>query len=433
MAYGCTGQSDRRNANTCGFETDPYSTPDRVHSFAAIRTSNGAHYPSWCMTFFLFAFFQATFAIIPLGVVAYFISLIRRHNMNADVPQSYVILISAATITTVVILVSTVAILHHFRNTGFNDSHLRNNECELEDEGNMEVGGGTIDIDIKAPGYLWPFVFVMSQIFMSLLWIGIFVYIMLLSGGISTACAIPNADKMCTGVYRETCESYVTACHLGNLTVVSCALDACFWVSGTISMFINSAITYRKRSLSGFNGIAEIFSSRQPTNSRASMTTSTVRPTSRIIRGCWSTPSAFWRLKRKTSSDSAGENTINLQYMSNSATVGPNAMDTMTDNAATAGAVATSINPYDDLQFTPSHLDGTRAPATPSRSRNNSVSTIKPDAILSYAHRHNAAHTPHQRPSSSSYVQLHERVDGGDSRIVAYPPTPARNILHISG
>ncbi|KAK9327319.1 hypothetical protein V1520DRAFT_57467 [Lipomyces starkeyi] len=226
MAYGCNGQSGRRNANTYGFETGPYSTPDRVHSFAPIRTSNGAHYPSWCMTFFLFAFFQAIFAIIPLGVVAYFISLVRRHNMNAGVPQPYVILISAATITSVVILLSTLAILRHFRNTGFSDSHLRNDGCELEDEGNMEVGGGTIDIDIKAPGYLWPCVFVMSQIFMSLLWIGIFVYIMLLSGGISTACAIPNADKMCTGVYKETCQSYVTACHLGNLIVVSCALDS---------------------------------------------------------------------------------------------------------------------------------------------------------------------------------------------------------------
>ncbi|KAK9384532.1 hypothetical protein V1515DRAFT_582880 [Lipomyces mesembrius] len=354
MAYGCNGYCNRQNANTYGFETGPYSTPDRVHSFAPIRTGNGAHYPSWCMTFFLFAFFQAIFAIIPLSVVAYFISLVRRHNTNADVPQPYVILISAVTITTVVILVSTVAILYHFRNAGVNDSQLRNDQCELEDEGNTEVGGGgTIDIDIQAPGYLWPFVFVLSQIFMSLFWIGIFVYIMLISGGISTTCAIPNADKMCTGLYKETCQSYVTACHLGNLIVISCALDACFWVSGTISMFINSAITYRKRSLSGFNGIAEIFSSRQPTTSPASMTTSMVRPTSRILRGSRSTQSAFWLLKRKTSSDSAGENTINLQCMKNSTTVGPNPMETMTDNAATASAVANSINPFEDLQSFP--------------------------------------------------------------------------------
>ncbi|KAK9352451.1 hypothetical protein V1523DRAFT_441100 [Lipomyces doorenjongii] len=226
MAHGRNGHSNRRNANTYGFETGPYSTPDRVHSFAPIRTSNGAHYPSWCMTFLLFAFFQAIFAIIPLSVVAYFISLVRKHNTNADVPQSYVILISAATTTSVVILVSTVAILCHFRNAGVNDSHLRNDECGLEDEGNMQVGGGTIDIDIQAPGYLWPFVFVMSQIFMSLFWIGIFVYIMVISGGISTTCSIPNADKMCTGRYKETCQSYVSACHLGNLIVVSCALDA---------------------------------------------------------------------------------------------------------------------------------------------------------------------------------------------------------------
>ncbi|KAK9431808.1 hypothetical protein V1505DRAFT_391947 [Lipomyces doorenjongii] len=428
MAHGRNGHSNRRNANTYGFETGPYSTPDRVHSFAPIRTSNGAHYPSWCMTFLLFAFFQAIFAIIPLSVVAYFISLVRKHNTNADVPQSYVILISAATTTSVVILVSTVAILCHFRNAGVNDSHLRNDECGLEDEGNMQVGGGTIDIDIQAPGYLWPFVFVMSQIFMSLFWIGIFVYIMVISGGISTTCSIPNADKMCTGRYKETCQSYVSACHLGNLIVVSCALDACFWVSGTISMFINSAITYRKRSLSGFNGIAEIFSSRQATTSRASMAANTVRPTSRILRGSWSTPWVFWRLKTKTSSDSAGENTINLQYMSNSTTFGPNATDTVTENAATAGAAATSINPFDDLQLTPSHRDGTRAPGTHSRTRNNSISNIKPDAILSYAHRHNAAHTPHHRPSSSSYVQLHEPVDSGDPGIAAYPPTPARNL-----
>ncbi|KAK9371842.1 uncharacterized protein V1513DRAFT_454300 [Lipomyces chichibuensis] len=425
MADDSNGHSHRRNASTYGFEMGPYSTPDRVHSFAAIRTSNGAHYPSWCLTFFLFAIFQAIFAIIPLGVVAYFISLVRRQNMNAGVPQAYVLLISAATITSMVILVSTVEILYHFRNAGSNDSDIRNDECE--DEGNMEVGWGTIDIDIQGPGYLWPFVFVLSQILMSLFWIGIFVYIMLISGGISTACAIPNADKMCTGLYKETCQSYVTVCHLGNLIVVSCALDACFWVSGTVSMFINSAITYRKRSLSGFSGIAEIFSSRQPTTSPASMTTSTVRETSRILRGSRSTPSAFWRLKKKTSSDIASENTIDLQYMSNSTTVGPNSMDTMTGNAATASAVGNSINPFDDPQFTPSSRDGTSAPApaTLSPSRNNGVSTLQPDSILSYAHRHNGAHTPHQRPSSSSYVQLHEAVDGGTA---TYPPTPARNL-----
>ncbi|KAK9245713.1 hypothetical protein V1506DRAFT_227621 [Lipomyces tetrasporus] len=223
--YSYRRRNDGRNASPYQAQTGPYTTRDCVHSFAAIGNGSGARYPAWCMSFFLFAFFQAVFAIIPLGVVAYFISLIRVHDTTARVPQPYVILISAATITSLVILVSTVAILYHFRNAGI-ESHSRNDGSEFEDEEYAVVGGGTIDIDTQAPGYLWPFVFVMSQILMSVFWIGIFVYIMLLSGGISTACAIPNADQLCTGLYKELCESYVTACHLVNLIVVSCALDA---------------------------------------------------------------------------------------------------------------------------------------------------------------------------------------------------------------
>ncbi|KAK9370565.1 hypothetical protein V1509DRAFT_560239 [Lipomyces kononenkoae] len=187
----------------------------------------GAHYPAWCIPYFWFAVLQAVFAIIPLGVVAYFISLIRRHNKHTKVPRPYVVLITATTITSVVILVSTVAILYYFRNAVYDDSGLRDDvECELEDERDFEVGRGTIDIDIQAPGYLWPFVFVTSQVSMSFIWIALFVYIMILSGGISTSCAIPHAEKWCHGLYEQTCYSYVTVCHLGNLLVVSCALEA---------------------------------------------------------------------------------------------------------------------------------------------------------------------------------------------------------------
>ncbi|KAK9321627.1 hypothetical protein V1517DRAFT_293169 [Lipomyces orientalis] len=428
--YSYRGRSDRRNANPYQFETGPYSARDRVHSFTAIGNGSGARYPAWFMSFLLFAFFQAVFAIIPLGVVAYFISLIRAHNTTAQVPQPYVILISAATITSVVILVSTVAILYHFRNTGI-DSHSRHDESEFEDEENAVVGGRTIDIDTQAPGYLWPFVFVMSQILMSVFWVGIFVYIMLLSGGISTTCVIPNADELCTGLYKELCESYITACHLVNLIVVSCALDACFWVSGTISMFINSAITYRKRSLSGFQGIAEIFSSRQPTTLSEAVAAPAVRSTSRqsflnrSSRRSRSTQSVFWRLKKKSSSDSTIDgNMINLQCMSNSTTVTPNQSNTTMDNSATVGAVGHSNNPFEDVQSSLSHGDGAMALPTHLRPRNNSVSTIKADSILSYSHRHHVAHTPPRRPSSSSYVQL----DGENGGIAAYPPLPAQSL-----
>ncbi|KAK9236023.1 hypothetical protein V1525DRAFT_408283 [Lipomyces kononenkoae] len=376
---------------------------------------HGARYPAWCMSYFWFAFLQALFAIIPLCVVAYFIGLIRRHNRHGGVPPPYVILITVTTITSVVILLSTVAIIYRFRNAAYDDSNLRNDdECELEDESDFEVGRGTIDIDVQAPGYLWPFAFVASQVSMTFMWIGIFVYIMLLSGGISTSCTIPHADKWCTGRYEQTCHSYVTVCHLGNLLVVSCALEACLWISGTISMFINSAITYRKRSILGFYSVAQLFSSRRHTTSRTSRATSTVRSTnhlnssSRIVSGTQSFPSAFWRPKRNASSDSMGDNTIYLQCMRNSTMEAANRMNTVTYDSA--GCVADHANPFEDT----SDGDVIRAPtAAYPQASNGSNHAFGAGSILSHSHRHEVMPTSHRRPSSSWYVQVHEPVDPG--------------------
>ncbi|KAK9479568.1 hypothetical protein V1514DRAFT_328277 [Lipomyces japonicus] len=193
-------------------------------------------YPAWCLSFFAFALFQAVFAMIPMGVVSYFMSLI---SGKQSIPPPYVLIMVSSLLSTLIILCCSLIILHQFRNS----------------RATVDI---TLEIDSKSTGKKWPGVFVLSQIIMSIFWIGIFIYIMLLTGGISTACSIPNSENMCRGIYADTCRNYVAACRLVNLIVVSCALEVCFWISGTISMFVSAAVTYRRRAISDMHGVSMV-------------------------------------------------------------------------------------------------------------------------------------------------------------------------------
>ncbi|KAK7206794.1 hypothetical protein BZA70DRAFT_114854 [Myxozyma melibiosi] len=344
--------------------------PLAIPAIGSLRRQT-AGYPSWCLSFFVFAFLQAVFALIPLCVVAYFIFLVRQHNSGAPVSQSYRVLVVSSTLTTLIVLLSVVTVLVKFHRAGAGpvkdldestaeeleeqaDLLLRRIESETrirdsvdhdpadlpqhqlqqqhQQQQQQQQLPATIEIDVAVSGERWPLIFVVGQIVMALFWSVLFVYVMSLTGGISTSCSIENPQQVCKDL--ALCSSYETACRLVNLIVVSCALDACFWISGTISMFINSAITYRKRAISSFEALSSILRQHHPSttftmasnpfssfrsarsssfdSAHATLTTTTAyhTPPSAALRVLTPTlgPTSFWsRFKRRLIELTTGE------------------------------------------------------------------------------------------------------------------------------
>ncbi|KAK9446494.1 uncharacterized protein V1518DRAFT_423909 [Limtongia smithiae] len=255
-------------------DNDDDDTFSLTASSRGANSNSTARYPPWCMSFFVFSFFQAVFATIPLGVVAYFLYLTNRRGADAAPDEysttAYLLLISVSAITNFVILASSVTILLLFRNKGgggTGSSRVRIRSQDMAPATDGDTYGDlayTYDetdtresttFDITNITHVWSIAFVLSQLAMPLLWSAVFVYIMHKSGGISTSCAIPDAGAICGGAYKDTCAAYERACQLVNLIVVSCALDASLWIAGTVSLFISSAITYRRGMFSGLSGV----------------------------------------------------------------------------------------------------------------------------------------------------------------------------------
>ncbi|KAK9458461.1 uncharacterized protein V1516DRAFT_667026 [Lipomyces oligophaga] len=229
--------------------------------------SRTVSYPPWVIPYLVFAISEAVFLAIVLAVVAYFIHLVRLHNgSDAKIPQVYVLLIVSSSISNIAILISTVVILREFRTETARISSFYN----FRDENQLDGSPFTINIDnISSEATIWPFVFVISQISLAVYWLGLFIYIMIMTGGISTSCSIPNGLDECYGHNADMCHSYERACKLSNLIVVSCGLSAGFWISGTLNMFLTSAVTYHRRPMNDLSSIARIFRSKP---SDASMT-----------------------------------------------------------------------------------------------------------------------------------------------------------------
>ncbi|KAK9383075.1 uncharacterized protein V2V93DRAFT_320722 [Kockiozyma suomiensis] len=207
---------------------DPESTD-------SLRGHWRAQYPPWCLSFFVFAILQGIFALIPLAIVAYFIALEREHNAGSDVAESYRVLVGTSCITVLIIILSTATVAIKFRDAGSDKGAVELAAEELEEQADLLLqrlecetrnitDNSTIEIDVAVSGERWPLAFVGSQIVMAIVWTVLFVYVMSLTGGLSTSCSIRDPASVCKDL--DICTSYETACRLVNLIVISCALDA---------------------------------------------------------------------------------------------------------------------------------------------------------------------------------------------------------------
>ncbi|KAK9455703.1 hypothetical protein V1511DRAFT_498486 [Dipodascopsis uninucleata] len=241
----------------------------------------------WLSSFFVLGVFQAIFTIIPMAIIAKFIEM----DQGDKQPRPYIFILSISIISLLVIFFSRAMGIYYVCRTNISDrrsgqfsqSGYCNSQGGAQSEEENEAlyhqianespdeevlidnrdrniraversrrwkrraskRRGISIIDLRA-GRWWPIGIIIIHIIMTLLWFGMFLYIMDLTGGISTSCSIPEDNGFCRSLnQKELCSSFESACHLVNLIVISCTLDFCFWLLGLFSLFVDSTGSFR--------------------------------------------------------------------------------------------------------------------------------------------------------------------------------------------